>query len=99
MCVRRFGPSASSTEITLAIERCKRLSMARLVNVSGGMLFLNCHRGFRVAGGSSRRSQPQGALTFSTSQASCCLSPVDDDRRFTLATRVHQPHDHAGTKH
>ena len=73
MFVKRFGPSASSTEITLAIERCKRLSMSRLVNVSAGMLFLNCHMGFRVAGRSSRCSQPRGALTFSTSQTSCCL--------------------------
>ena len=82
MFVRRFGPSASSTETTLAIERCKRLSMSRLVNVSAGILFLNCHKGFRVAGGSSRRSQPQDALTFSTSQTSCCLSlTMDPDRR------------------
>ena len=76
MQVRRFEPSASSTEITLAIERCKRLSMSRFVYVSTGMLILNCHKGFRVAGGSSRRSQPQSALTFSTGQTSCCLSLV-----------------------
>ena len=73
LLVRRFEPSASPTEITLAIERCKRLSISRFVYVSTGMLILNRHQGFRVAGGSSRRSQPQGALTFSTSQTSCCL--------------------------
>ena len=76
MQVRRFEPIASSTEITLAIERCKRLSMSRFVYVSTGMLILNCHKGFRVAGGSSRRSQPQSALTFSTGQTSCWLCLV-----------------------
>ena len=73
LLVRRFEPSASSTEITLAIERCKRLLTPRIVNVSTGMLFLNCHKGVCVAGGSSRRFQPEGALTLSTNQTSCCL--------------------------
>ena len=71
--MRRFEPSASSREIKLAIERCKRLSMSRFVYVSTDMLILNCHKGFRVVGGSSRRYQPQSALTFSISQTSRCL--------------------------
>ena len=73
MFVRRFEPNESSTEITLAIERCKCLSISRFVNLSTVPLFFNCHKGFRVARGSSRRAQPQDALTFSTSQTSCCL--------------------------